>query len=262
MHPHRYRTISCAADEQGVVTIALARPDHRNAIDAQMRSDLVHAVEHARHWGRAILLTGAGDCFCAGQDMGEGRNLKELDLGRTLREEYAPLLHAMRESALPIVAAVNGDAAGAGMHLALNCDVVFAAESALFMEASGQLGLIPDAGGSWWLPNLIGPARAMGMALFGEPISAARAESWGLIWRAVPDAELLSRAHARAAQLAAGPRMAHVAARRAMQAALSSGLEAHAEREAQLQAELGRSRDFSEAMIALSEGRPPEFEGR
>ena len=262
MHPPRYRTISCVADEQGVVTIALARPDHRNAIDAQMRADLTHAVLHAGEYGRAVLLTGAGDCFCAGQDLGEGRNLQELDLGRTLREEYAPLQEALEQSPLPLVAAVNGDAAGAGMHLALHCDVVFAAESAFFMEAAGQLGLIPDMGGSWWLPQLVGPARAMGMALFGEPVSAATAQDWGLIWRVLPDAELLGRAHARAAQLAAGPLLGHAATRHAMRAAMAQGLKAQAAQEAEMQAELGRSRDFSEAMVALSEGRPPEFEGR
>ncbi|MGG7568087.1 enoyl-CoA hydratase-related protein [Rhodovulum sp. DZ06] len=262
MHPPRYRTLSCAADDQGVVTIALSRPDARNAIDAQMRSDLAHAFHHAAEYGRAILLTGAGDSFCAGQDMGEGRNLRELDLGRTLREEYTPLLKEMRDVPLPVVAAVNGDAAGAGMHLALHCDVVFAAESALFMEAAGQLGLIPDVGGSWWLPRLVGPARAMGMALFSEPIRAETAESWGLIWRAVPDAELLSRAHARAAQLANGPREGFVAMRHAMREAMESTLGAQLETEARMQAELGRSRDFKEAVLALGENRAPEFEGR
>lgn len=262
MQPPRYRTISAAVDPQGVIVAALERPKSRNAIDAQMRADLRHLFEHAAEWGRAILLTGAGDVFCAGQDLGEGDSLRDLDLGRTMREEYVPLLRAMRDCPVPLICAVNGDAAGAGMHLALSCDVTIAAESARFMEASGQFGLIPDAGGSWWLPRLIGPQRAMAMALFGEPISARTAESWGLIWRAVPDAAMLSTGQAMAARLAEGPRMGHLAARAALRAALESGFEPQLEREAATQAELGRSRDFAEAILAMQDGRKPEFEGR
>lgn len=262
MQPPSYRTLSCSVDPQGVVTAALSRPASRNAIDAQMRTDLTHLLTHAAEYGRAALLTGAGDVFCAGQDLGEGDSLRDLDLGRTLREEYAPLLDAMRACPVPLVAAVNGDAAGAGMHLALGCDAVFAAQSARFLEASGQLGLIPDAGGSWWLPRLIGPARAMGMALFGEAIPAREAEDWGLIWRAVPDAALMDEAQAAAARLAAGPRLGHLAARRALHAGLENGFDAQTALEADMQAELGRSRDFAEAILAMRDGRAPEFEGR
>jgi 2-(1,2-epoxy-1,2-dihydrophenyl)acetyl-CoA isomerase len=258
----RYRTLHWSLDDASVATIALDRPASRNAINAQMRSDLLHAFTRAGKEARCILLTGAGDVFCAGQDMGEGRNLHDVDLGRALRDEYAPLLEAMHDLAIPIVAAVNGDAAGAGMQLALNCDVVLAADSARFVATGAQLGLIPDAGGTWWLPRLIGPARAMGMALLGEPIAAAEAAEWGLIWETTADADLMHRAHGRARQLAAGPTCAFAETRRAMRAALTATLPEQIAREADLQAKLGRSHDFLEAMVALSEGRAPEFQGR
>jgi 2-(1,2-epoxy-1,2-dihydrophenyl)acetyl-CoA isomerase len=262
MSPIRYRTLHWSLDDASVATIALDRPEARNAINAQMRSDLLHAFTRAGREARCILLTGAGDVFCAGQDMGEGRNLHDVDLGRALRDEYAPLLAAMHDLPIPIVAAVNGDAAGAGMQLALNCDVTVAAASANFVATGAQLGLLPDAGGTWWLPRLVGPARAMGMALFGEPITATEAVDWGLIWEVAPDAGLLRRAHARASTLAAGPAHALAETRRAMRAGLTATLPAQIEREADTQAELGRSRDFLEAMVALSEGRGPKFEGR
>lgn len=257
----RYRTLHWSMDGD-VATVALDRPDARNAINAQMRSDLMHAFARAGREARCILLTGAGDVFCAGQDMGEGRTLHDVDLGRALREEYAPLLATMRDLPIPTVAAVNGDAAGAGMQLALNCDVVVAAGGARFVASGAQLGLLPDAGGTWWLPRLIGPARAMGMALFAEPVTAAEAVDWGLIWEVAPDADLLRRAHARAQALAAGPTHAFAQTRRAMRAALTASLDAQIGHEADIQAELGRSRDFLEAMVALSEGRAPTFEGR
>jgi 2-(1,2-epoxy-1,2-dihydrophenyl)acetyl-CoA isomerase len=262
MTPIRYRTLHWTVDDVGVVTIALARPDARNALDAQMRSDLLHAFGQAARIGRCVLLTGAGDVFCAGQDLGEALTLRDLDLGRTLRDEYLPLMAAMRDLPIPMVAGVNGDAAGAGMMLALNCDVTVAALGARFVATGAQLALLPDAGGTWWLPRLIGPARAMGMALFGEPIAAQEAADWGLIWEVAPDAALLAHAYGRARQLAAGPTHAFAETRRAMRVALDSPLEAQMEREADLQAELGRSHDFLEAMVALSEKRPPVFEGR
>ncbi|MFT4793079.1 MAG: 2-(1,2-epoxy-1,2-dihydrophenyl)acetyl-CoA isomerase [Paracoccaceae bacterium] len=262
MSPIRYRTLHWSLDDAKVATIALDRPTARNAINAQMRSDLGHAFARARSKARCILLTGAGDVFCAGQDMGEGRNLHDLDLGRALREEYAPLLAMMRDLPIPIVAAVNGDAAGAGMQLALNCDVVVAAMGARFVATGAQLGLLPDAGSTWWLPRLIGPARAMGMALFGQPITATEAVDWGLIWEVAPDVDLMRRAHARAHTLAEGPSHAFAETRRAMRAGLTATLDAQIGHEADTQAKLGRSRDFLEAMVALSEGRGPKFEGR
>lgn len=261
MQPPRYRTLSVSAEE-GVILAALARPASRNAVDGQMRADLTHLFTHAAEYGRAVLLTGQGDVFCAGQDLGEGASLRDLDLGRTMREEYAPLLAAIHACPAPTLAAVNGDAAGAGLHLALACDVVIAAESARLSEIAGQIGLIPDAGGTWRLPRLIGPARAMGMALFGEQVSAETAEIWGLIWRAFPDRDLMTIARRMAARMAEGPVRGHLAARQAMHAAMENGFEAQIELEAQLQAELGRSRDFAEAMAAMREGRSPRFEGR
>ncbi|MFT7026784.1 MAG: 2-(1,2-epoxy-1,2-dihydrophenyl)acetyl-CoA isomerase [Paracoccaceae bacterium] len=262
MTPPRYRTLHWSVDDGAVVTIALARPEARNALNAQMRSDLMHGLARAAEVGRAVLLTGAGDVFCAGQDLGEGRRLRDVDLGRTLRDEYIPLLEAMRDLPIPILAAVNGDAAGAGMQLALSCDVVIAADSARFVVSGAQLGLMPDAGATWWLPRLIGPARAMGMALFAEPISAARAADWGLIWEATSDAALLDHVHARATTLARGPSRAYAETRRAMRAAMGAPLDAHLLAEADTQAELGRSRDFLEAMVAMAERRDPSFEGR
>jgi 2-(1,2-epoxy-1,2-dihydrophenyl)acetyl-CoA isomerase len=245
--------------EAGVATLTLNRPAVRNGLDAQMRRDLAAAVARAAGAARVLVLTGAGDAFCSGQDLGEGL---AADVERTLRDEYEPLVLALRDCPIPTIAAVNGAAAGAGANLALACDVVIAAESAVFVQAFARIGLIPDAGGTWWLPRQVGAARAMGATLFAEPVSARQAEAWGLIWQAVPDADFAATVAARAATLAAGPTAAYRLLKQALRASPGNDLPAQLALEARLQAEAAATRDFREGVAAFLEKRTPRFEGR
>ncbi len=245
-----------------VATITLARPDKMNSLTAPMRAALLARIGQAGGEARAILLTGEGSAFCAGQDLGEAADIEALDLARTLREEYEPLLAAIAEAPVPVVAAVNGVAAGAGANLALAADIVIAARSARFVEAFARIGLIPDAGGTFWLPRLVGQARATAMCLLAEPIEAETAADWGLIWEAVPDERLTDRATEIAGRLASGPTLAFGLMRRALRASAENGLDEQLALEAELQGEAGRSRDFREGVLAFLEKRPPRFEGR
>lgn len=246
-----------------VLSITLDRPGSMNSLNAAMRRELTNAIGGAEADGiRAILLTGAGDAFCSGQDLADGKRLSEIDPERILAEEYAPLIRLIAEGPVPVVAAVNGAAAGAGAALALAADVVVAGTSAVFIEAFSRIGLIPDAGSTWVLPRLVGRARAMGMALFGERVDAVTALDWGLIWEVVPDAGLMPRAMTLAQHLAEGPGKAHAALKQAMAASATNSLEAQMALEARLQGDLGRSRDFREGVMAFLEKRPADFEGR
>lgn len=256
-----YQTITLEiANDLAVLT--LNRPDNMNALNTQMRAEIDHAVRSSEEKARALVITGAGRAFCSGQDLGDAANPAAIDLERVLRDEYEPMLRRITECAIPTIAAVNGAAAGAGANLALSCDVVIAAERALFLQAFTRIGLIPDAGGTWMLPRQIGMARAMGAALFAEPISARKAESWGMIWEAVPDAEFTSRWQARAAQLATGPGKAYAAVKQALRASTGNSYEEQLELEAKLQGACGNSRDFQEGVVAFLEKRKPQFEGR
>jgi 2-(1,2-epoxy-1,2-dihydrophenyl)acetyl-CoA isomerase len=258
----RYETIRYEA-EDGVVTITLARPDHLNAMNAQMRADLTHALKRAHEDGRAVVLTGMGTAFCAGQDIGDGTgDLTEIDLGRVLREEYGPMLAALTACPVPVIAAVNGMAAGGGANLALAADVCLAGEGARFLQAFARIGLIPDLGGTYLLPRLAGRARAMGMSLFAEPVTARQALDWGMIWEVTSDADLQAVARRRAETLAKGATEAFRRTREAFQASASASWEEQLETEARLQAQAGRSRDFQEGVVAFREKRPPKFEGR
>ena len=256
-----YETIGYAVSE-GVATVTLNRPERRNALTATMRRELLHALRRAPEEARAAVLTGTGGGFCAGQDLGDAASIAEIDLETTLREEYEPLLRALADAPIPVLAAVNGAAAGAGANLALSADVVIAARSAVFIEAFARIGLIPDAGGTYWLPRMVGLPRAMGMCLFAEPISADRAAEWGLIWEVVDDADLAPRAAELARRLADGPTLAHRLAKRALRASAANDLDAQLALEARLQGEAGASRDFLEGVAAFMEKRPPRFEGR
>ena len=256
-----YQTILTETAE-GVAVITLNRPEVMNALDGQMRAELRHAVAELGAAARVLVLTGAGRAFCSGQDLGDGPNVAQLNLEQVLRDEYHPLLHALHDCPVPVIAAVNGTAAGAGASLALACDVVIAAESAGFTQAFSRIGLMPDAGGSWMWPRLVGPARALGAALFAERIEARQAADWGLIWEAVPDADFPTHWQARAAQLASGPTRAYAEIRAATRAALSRELDTHIEDEAARQGALGQTRDFREGLLAFLEKRPATFEGR
>ena len=250
------------AVEAGVARVTLNRPDKVNALTARMRRELLHALTRAPQEARAVVLTGAGRGFCAGQDLGDAANLAEIDLEGTLRDEYEPLLRALYDCPVPTLCAVNGAAAGAGANLALAADVVIAARSAVFVEAFARIGLIPDAGGTYWLPRLVGMPRAMGMCLFAEPIPAGRAADWGLIWEVVEDEQLAPRALELAARLAKGPTLAYRLTKQALRESPDNTLDVQLALEAQLQGQAGRSRDFLEGVTAFLEKREPRYEGR
>src|SRR6056297_3635885 len=166
-----YQTISLT-ETDGMAVLTLARPEVMNALNTQMRAEILHAVKAAAATARVLVLTGEGRAFCSGQDLGDRATAANLNLERTLRDEYEPMLRAIFDCPVPVIAAVNGAAAGAGANLALACDVVVASEEAAFIQAFTRIGLMPDAGGTWWLPRQIGHARAMGAALFAERITA------------------------------------------------------------------------------------------
>ncbi len=250
------------SEAEGVAVITLNRPEVMNALNKQMRAELTHAVKDLGARARVLVLTGAGRAFCSGQDLGDGGNAAQIDLERTLREEYEPMLRAIYDAPVPVIAAVNGSAAGAGANLALAADVVIAAQSASFIQAFTRIGLIPDAGGTYFLPRQIGFARAMGTMLFADKISADQAAEQGMIWQAVPDAEFAALWQDRARVLAQGPTIAYRNIRRALRASLSNTLDAQLALEAQLQAEAGKTRDFQEGVLAFLEKRPARFEGR
>lgn len=246
----------------GVATVTLNRPAKMNALNRAMRFELMDALSRGAGEARALVLTGAGAGFCAGQDLGDRKSLAEVDLERSLNEEYAPLVATIRDCPVPTVAAVNGAAAGAGANIALAADIVIAARSAVFLQAFARIGLMPDAGGSWVLPRRVGMARAMALGLLAEPLKAETARDWGLIWEVVKDGDLAARAAELAGRLAAGPTLAYRAWKEALRASEGVGFEAQFALEAKLQGELGRTRDFREGVIAFLEKRQADFEGR
>ena len=256
-----YQTISSGI-RFGVAVITLRRPEVMNALNTQMRAEIVDAVRRAGQEARAVVITGSGRAFCSGQDLGDRANIANIDLERTLRDEYVPMLKAIVDCPVPTIAAVNGAAAGAGANLALAADVVIAAESATFTQAFARIGLIPDAGGTWVLPRLAGNAKAMGAALFAERITARQADDWGMIWESVPDAEFEDRWWARARHLADGPTQAYAAIKRALRSSWSNDLEGQLAVEAREQGGMGATRDFQEGVVAFLEKRPARFEGR
>ncbi|NKB27295.1 MAG: 2-(1,2-epoxy-1,2-dihydrophenyl)acetyl-CoA isomerase [Rhodobacteraceae bacterium] len=249
-------------EADGIAEIALARPDVMNALNSRMRAEVTHAVKAAGARNRVVVLTGQGRTFCSGQDLGDRANVANLDLERTLRDEYIPMLRAIYDCPVPTIAAVNGPAAGAGANLALACDVVIAAESAVFLQAFTRIGLIPDAGGTYWLPRQMGFAKAMGAALFADKITAQQASDWGMIWEAVADADFDDHWRARAAHLASGPTQAYAHVKQALRATYDNSLDDQLALEAKLQGECGKTRDFREGVLAFTEKRPPGYEGR
>jgi len=251
---------SVLATRQGsVLVLTLNRPERLNAVTAPMTAGLFETLTAAESDAsiRAVLLRGAGRGFCAGQDLAEV--VPGQDLGATLELRFNPLVRAIRASSLPIVCAVHGVAAGAGANLAFACDIVLASQSARFIQSFIRIGLIPDAGGTYTLPHLAGAARARGMALLGEPVTGAQAEAWGLVWRAVPDDDLLPEAERLAAQLAAQPAEAAALTKRALNAAAGNTLGQQLDLERDLQRQCGGSADFREGTRAFLEKRPAQF---
>lgn len=256
-----YQTILLEMAE-GQATITLNRPEVMNALNSRMRAELLDAMRSVSGSARVVVLTGTGRAFCSGQDLGDRANVGDIDLERTLRDEYEPLLRAIADCPVPVIAAVNGAAAGAGANIALSADVVIAAESAVFLQAFTRIGLIPDAGGTWWLPRQVGFPRAMGAALFAEKVTARQAADWGMIWEAVPDDHFPAHWQARARYLATGPTTAFSAVKTALRASHGNGYEDQLALEARLQGECGRTGDFREGVLAFLEKRAARFTGR
>lgn len=245
-----------------VAVITLNRPDVMNALNTQMRAEITHAVKAAEAEARVVVLTGAGRAFCSGQDLGDGGSAANLDLERTLRDEYVPMLRAITDCRVPTISAVNGAAAGAGANLALAADVVMASHDAFFVQAFTKIALIPDAGGTWLLPRQVGIARAMGASLFADKISAIQAADWGMIYETAPEAEFEAHWRSRAAHLAAGPTKTYRYVKEAIRASHDNTFDKQLTLEAKLQGKAGQSRDFQEGVMAFLEKRAPKFEGR
>lgn len=245
-----------------VATVRLSRPDKLNSLNTAMRRELRDALHAAQSDARAILLTGAGRAFCAGQDLGDVDSARGVDLRQILRQEYEPLVQAISDAPVPVICAVNGAAAGAGANLALATDIVIAGRSATFLEAFTRIGLVPDAGGTFWLPRLVGMPRAMAMCLLADEVSAEQAERWGLIWRMVEDDQLETEAWALAKRLAEGPTLALRLTKAALRASVSNDLNTQLALEADLQQQTAESQDFIEGVQAFLEKRSARFEGR
>lgn len=250
----------------GYRVVTLNRPERLNAFNVALHEALHAAIDDAAgdETCRALLVTGAGRAFCSGQDLHDrlmkpGETAKA---GDSLLKHYNPMIRKLRALPFPVVAAVNGVAAGAGCNFALAADIVLAARSATFVEAFARIGLVPDAGGTFFLPRLIGLARARGMALLAEPISAEQAEAWGLIWKAYDDAQLMNEAHAMCEKLAKAPTYALGLTKRALDASACNDLEAQLQLEYELQKLAGASPDYAEGVRAFIEKRKPHFTGK
>ena len=256
-----YETITLEIDAR-LAVLTLNRPEKMNALNTLMRAEMADAIRRAGHEARVVVMTGAGRAFCSGQDLGDRANAANIDLERALRDEYEPLLRAIFDCRVPVIAAVNGAAAGAGANIALAADVVIAAHSAYFLQAFSRIGLVPDAGGTFILPRAMGLPKAIGAALFAEKITAEQADDWGMIWEAVPDMGFQEHWRARARHLADGPTLAYQGIKDMMRASLSSSFADQFALEARTQGKCGRSRDFKEGVMAFLEKRAPKFEGR
>lgn len=250
----------------GFRVITLNRPARLNAFTESMHLALKVALDdvEADPDCRALLLTGAGRGFCAGQDLNDrlARPTEKIVLGGTLEHFYNPLIRKLRALPFPVVAAVNGVAAGAGTNIALACDIVLAGKSATFVQAFAKIGLVPDSGGTWILPRLIGHARARGLALLAEPLSADKAMEWGLIWKSVSDGELMAEAVKLCTQFASGPTYGFSLIKRALDASDLNDLSTQLDLERDLQRDAGMSPDYAEGVRAFMEKRQPNFTGK
>lgn len=252
--------------EADVARLTLNRPDKLNSFNAVMHAEVREALARVTaKRARVLVLSGAGRGFCAGQDLGDravAPGAGGIDLGESIEKNYKPLVLALRNLPLPVIAAVNGVAAGAGANVALACDIVIAARSASFVQAFCRLGLVPDSGGTWLLPRLVGNARALGLALLGDKLAAEQAAAWGLIWRCVADDELGPTVDSLARQLAVAPTRGLARSKQAIYAASQHSLEQQLDMERDFQRELGFSDDYAEGVAAFTAKRQPQFTGR
>jgi len=249
----------------GIARITLNRPDKLNSFNTAMHVELREAIARTRDEGaRVLLITGAGRGFCSGQDLADrvtAPGAPPPDLGHSIETIYKPLTLALRNLPMPVICAVNGVAAGAGANLALACDIVLAARSASFIQAFCKIGLMPDCGGSYFLPRMVGSARAMGLALLGDKLPAEQAAAWGLIWKCVDDDQLMPEAEAMATHFASAPTKGLAAIKRALNASADNTLEEQLDVERDNQRELGRSDDYREGVNAFIAKRTPKFTG-
>jgi 2-(1,2-epoxy-1,2-dihydrophenyl)acetyl-CoA isomerase len=260
-----YQTIMYESAE-AVARLTLNRPERLNSFNGEMHAEVRDVLGRAaRDGSRVLVIGGAGRGFCAGQDLGERQvavDGSRADLGESIERNYKPLILALRALPLPTIAAVNGVAAGAGASLAIACDLVIAASSASFIQAFGRLGLVPDSGATWFLPRLVGRARAIGLAMLGERLSAADAADWGLIWKCVDDGAFAECVDGLARSLAAAPTQGLVRTRQAMDAAATATLAGQLDLERDFQRELGYTDDYAEGVAAFAGKRAPRFTGR
>jgi 2-(1,2-epoxy-1,2-dihydrophenyl)acetyl-CoA isomerase len=251
---------------EGYRVIAINRADRMNALDRDSVVGLTDALAQAEadETCRAVILTGTGRAFCAGADLSVGAGIVggKRDVRRSIEETWNPLARRLSSLRMPSIAAVNGVAAGAGANVALGCDFVLAARSARFIQAFAKIGLIPDCGGTFHLPRLIGEARARAIAMLAEPVDAERAEAWGMIWRAIDDSALMAEAEKLAAHLAVQPTHGLVLTRRALRASAQNSFDQQLDLERDLQQEASLAPDYSEGVKAFLEKRPPVFTGR
>lgn len=255
------------AIEQGIATLTLNRLDSLNSFTTVMHAEVREALAQVQADSsvRCLLITGKGRGFCAGQDLNDRAvdpNAPMPDLGESLEQRYNPLIRTLKALPIPIVCAVNGVAAGAGANLAFACDIVLAARSAAFIQAFCKIGLVPDSGGTWILPRLVGHARAMALSLLGDKVSAEQAEQWGMIWKSYPDDQLMSEAKRLAAHFANQPTKGLAYIKQAIQAASNNTLDQQLDLERDLQRLAGRTSDYREGVQAFLAKRAPQFTGQ